>query len=140
MNFANCKAKCNFLIICFWIKRPLNFENIQGSSLKSSKMICFIQQQHSNSSGWCLSNTNSNSNSFSALLAIPIPIAIIWKMCNSNSLSIAIVYKKQLQNLSKTVIILLKLNMGLFQTTYMLLEAFQPSLRGQKPYMQNRRL
>ena len=53
-----------------------------------------------------LSNINSNSNSFMVLLAIAIPIAIVLKMCNSNSFSIAIVHKKQLQDLFKAVILI----------------------------------
>ena len=40
------------------------------------------------------------------LLAIAIPIAIVLKMCNSNSFSIAIVHKKQLEDLSKAVMML----------------------------------
>ena len=41
------------------------------------------------------------------LLAIAISIAIVLKMCNSNSFSIAIVHKKQLEDLSKAVMMLL---------------------------------
>ena len=40
-------------------------------------------------------------------LAIAIPIAIVLKICNSNSISIAIVHKKPIWDLSKAVIILL---------------------------------
>ena len=40
------------------------------------------------------------------LLAIAIPIAIVLKMCNSNSFSIAIVHKMQLKELKATMILL----------------------------------
>ena len=39
-------------------------------------------------------------------LAIAIPIAIVLKMWNSNRFSIAIVHKKQLEDLSKAVMLL----------------------------------
>ena len=49
-----------------------------------------------------------------ALLAIAIPIAIVLKICNSNSFSIAIVDKKLFWDLSKGVITLLIKNIRLF--------------------------
>ena len=41
-------------------------------------------------------------------IAIPIaiPIAIVLKICSSNKFSIAIVHKKQLEDLSKAVMLL----------------------------------